>query len=238
MTVAPNRRLAVPSRVEIEANHARLQERSATHRRFGYDPDASVRFVIEKALPLRGRVLDIGTGKGRFAIPLAREVTEVTTVDINAEEQHCARLEAIHAGVADRIEFVLADARALPWRAATFDAVTSWNVFHHLDDAERVFGEMLRVLKPGGKLVLADFSMGGFRLLDTIHAAEGQRHPHPPSQFAHWRARLRSAGYNVRRFEDHHEEVLVASLPAHRQAWDNRDSPAVFGTTSEPMATR
>jgi ubiquinone/menaquinone biosynthesis C-methylase UbiE len=197
-------------RAEVEANHARLEERNATHRRFGFDPDASVRFVIEKALPLRGHVLDIGTGKGRFAIPLAHEVAKVTTVDISAEEQHCARLEAEYAGVSQKIEFMLADARKLPWLAGTFDAVVTWNVFHHLDDPERVFDEMLRVLKPGGKLVLADFSLAGFRLMDEIHAAEGRTHPHPPSHFLEWRSQLRSTGFRVRVFEDHQEEVLVA----------------------------
>ena len=116
---------------EARANHARLEERNAVHRRFGFDPDASVRFVPEQALPLRGRVLDIGTGKGRFVIPMARHLAHVTTVDINAEEQRHARLEAVHAGVADRIRFVTHDARALPWPAACFDAVVSWNVFHH-----------------------------------------------------------------------------------------------------------
>jgi len=88
---------------EARANHARLEERNAVHRRFGFDPDASVRFVLEQALPLRGRVLDIGTGKGRFVVPLALHSPNVTTVDLNAEEQRHARLEAIHAGVADRI---------------------------------------------------------------------------------------------------------------------------------------
>lgn len=165
-TTPRNRRAVEPKsvRAEVEANHRRLEERNATHRHFGFNPDASVRFVIEKTLPLRGHVLDVGTGKGRFAIPLAREVTKVTTVDINAEEQQCARLEAEYADVTDRIEFVLANATALPWRAGTFDAVATWNVFHHLDDPDRVFAEMLRVLKPGGKLVVADFSPGGFRL--------------------------------------------------------------------------
>ena len=110
------------------AHHARIEERNAVHRRFGYDPDASVQFVLDKALPLRGRVLDVGTGKGRFVVRLAQHVSNITTVDIDPREQHCARLEAAYVQVTRRIQFVLADARELPWPAASFDAVTSWNV--------------------------------------------------------------------------------------------------------------
>lgn len=46
-----------------QANHAELEARNAVHRRFGSHPDASVRFVLEQALPLCGWVLDIGTGR-------------------------------------------------------------------------------------------------------------------------------------------------------------------------------
>lgn len=195
---------------EIKANHALLEQRNAVHQRFGFDAQASVRFVLEKSLPLRGRVLDVGTGKGRFVTPLARHVAHVTTVDVNAGEQRHARLEAIYAGVADRIRFLIQDARFLPWPAGHFDAVVSWNVFHHLDDPARVLAEMIRMVKPGGKLVLADFSLRGFRLMDAIHGTEGQRHPHPPNRFANWRARLCAEGFRVRHFTGQDEELLVA----------------------------
>ena len=194
---------------EIEGNHALLEERNAHHLRMGYDSAAGVQFVLENALPLRGRVLDVGTGKGRFVVPLARHVANVTTVDVDAGEQRHARMEAVYAGLEDRIRFVVQDARFLPWPAGRFDAVVSWNAFHHMEDRERVFGEMVRMVKPGGKLVLADFSPSGFHLMDVIHGAEGRRHPHPPNRFAHWRTWLRAGGFRTREFLGHHQEVLV-----------------------------
>jgi hypothetical protein len=69
---------------------------------------------------------------------------------------------------------------------------------------------MLRVLKPTGKLILADFSMSGFRIMDAIHREEGRRHPHPPSRFTHWQARLHLAGFGTHRYTAWHQDLLVA----------------------------
>jgi len=195
---------------EVAANHERLLARNASHRRFGYDPEAAVSFVVQKALPLHGAVLDVGTGKGRFLAGLAPHLSTLTTVDVSPEEQRFARLEACFAGVLDTVSFVTADAAALPWPAASFDAVVSMNAFHHFTHPEGVFTEMLRVLKAGGKLVLADFSPSGFELMDSIHRAEGRIHPQPPSHFAAWRTALQRADYTVRCFEGYHQEVMVA----------------------------
>jgi ubiquinone/menaquinone biosynthesis C-methylase UbiE len=204
------------SGAEIRANHAEQAKRNAFFRRFGYDQDEAVKFVLSKALPLSGTVLDIGTGKGRFVVALASHVARVTTVDISAAEQRFARLEAAYAGVTDRIRFLARDAANLPWRTARFDAVVSMKAIHHLEDPDAVLAEMLRVLRPGGKLVLADFSVGGFRVMDVIHHAEGRTHPHPPSRFLRWKARLRSQGFRVKHFHDRHHEVLVAEQPLRR----------------------
>jgi hypothetical protein len=54
------------SRKELIDNHACLVERNAFYRQYGYDVEKNAAFALSKALPLTGRILEIGTGKGRF----------------------------------------------------------------------------------------------------------------------------------------------------------------------------
>jgi ubiquinone/menaquinone biosynthesis C-methylase UbiE len=127
----------------VLANQRHLAEREAHLRRFGYDYAAAIQFVLARALPLNGAVLEIGTGKGRFLVELARHAKRITTVDIAAEEQHSARLHARYAGVEKQIRFVLQDAARLPWPAATFDAAVTMNAMHHIKHFEEVLDEMI-----------------------------------------------------------------------------------------------
>ncbi len=90
-------------------------------------------FVVDSAEPLPGTVLDIGTGRGFTAVELARRGAGVATVDMSEESLKSAWLHAIDTGMADRIEFHLADGGDLPFEEGSFEVVTMINVLHHLE---------------------------------------------------------------------------------------------------------
>jgi ubiquinone/menaquinone biosynthesis C-methylase UbiE len=200
--------------LEVLANHKQLRKRDAHLRRFGCDLRAGIAFVLEQARPLESPVLEIGTGKGRFLVRLAKRVRDITTVDISAGEQRSARLNARYFNVEDRIRFVLQDATRLPWPDHSFGAIVTMNAMHHIRKFEPVLEEMLRVVKPGGKLVLADFSPRGFQNIARAHRAEGKIHPREPHSFRDLQQRLRKRGLATRLRNGCNEEVLVVQVPA------------------------
>ena len=200
--------------LEVLANRKQLLGRDSHLRRFGCDLQAGITFVLQQALPLESPVLEIGTGKGRFLVRLAKPVRDITTVDISAEEQQSARLNARFHKVEDRITFVLQDATRLPWPDHSFGAVVTMNAMHHIRNLEPVLKEMLRVVKPGGKLVLADFSPRGFQNIARAHRAEGKLHPREPHSFRALQQSLRKRGVTTRLRKGCNEEVLVAQVPA------------------------
>ena len=105
------------------------------------------------------RVLDLGCGTGTLAIEAKRGApgSEVVGLDGDGEILARARAKAARAGVAVRFDEALAD--ALPYAAASFDRVLSSLFFHHLSPAarQRAFAGIVRVLKPGGELHVADW---------------------------------------------------------------------------------
>ena len=181
--------------------------------RFGYDSTASLKFVLSKTLPLPGHVLEIGTGKGRFLAALAKHANRITTLDVDREQQRAARLHIRRTGTRCPIRFILHDAEQLPWSDATFDAVVSANTFHHLQHPRRVFNEMLRVLKPGGKLVVCDLSPRGFQIFARIHRFEGHTHPRLRNGLTDFGHQLRKRGWKTRRSKGCNQEVLVSISP-------------------------
>ena len=67
-------------------------------------------------------------------------------------------IDVARAKQLDNVSFVVGDAEALPFEPRSFDAVLCSNSFHHYPHPERFFAEVARVLRPGGRLVLRDYT--------------------------------------------------------------------------------
>jgi ubiquinone/menaquinone biosynthesis C-methylase UbiE len=125
------------------------------------------------------RVLDVGSGPGRLAFALADRVSPGGSVDgVDAAREMVARAEKNNRRRRRPVTFATARAQALPFPDESFDAVTSTLVLHHVapDDRAAAVGEMRRVLRPGGQVLIAEFdgvAGGGLTPLARLHA----RHP-------------------------------------------------------------
>jgi ubiquinone/menaquinone biosynthesis C-methylase UbiE len=156
---------------------AAFYNRTEQYHKLGYDRLAAADFVSKAGGPLSGPALDIGTGKGLMAMALARQDLDVISVDTDAEEQALAALLAAEAGLDDRIRFFHGDASGLVFLDNHFGCAVLMDVLHHLENPVPVLEETVRVLKPSGVLILADFAPEGFALIAKIHQKEGRVHP-------------------------------------------------------------
>lgn len=102
------------------------------------------------------RVLEIGCGDGSLAVELARRGAEVVAIDTSEAMISAARLRAHAERVA--IDFQLATADSLPFPPVQFDLVVAVTILCFVENAEPVFDEIARVLRPGGKLVIGELN--------------------------------------------------------------------------------
>ena len=162
------------------------------------------------------RVLDVAAGTGNTAIRAAEAGAEVVASDLTPENFEAGRREADARGV--ELEWVQADAEALPFADGEFDVVTSSVGALFAPDHQAVADEMLRVCRPGGTIGMINFTPEG--LISDFFGALGPYMPPPPP------GALPPAAWGS---EDHVRELFgdrVESLETSRRHYVERaDTP-------------
>lgn len=120
--------------------------------------DDFVAFLAGDASAATIKVLDVGTGTALIPIELCRRAIDVrvTAVDLAAHMLQLGQRNVIRAGFQRLIKLEQIDAKSLPFAIGEFDAVISNSIMHHIPQPSYCLREMVRVLKPGGKLFVRD----------------------------------------------------------------------------------
>jgi ubiquinone/menaquinone biosynthesis C-methylase UbiE len=156
--------------MEKEREHAKLNIKKWNSRAETYDKSFHrfyFHFTQKRVLSLLNLhenqcFLDMGCGTGwavRYAASLVKNKGKFYGIDISPKmiekaKRNCAGCENTY--------FYKADAAALPFKNAFFDFIICTNSFHHYFNPSKVLNEVYRVLKPGGKIYIADITTDGF----------------------------------------------------------------------------
>ncbi|GAN67984.1 class I SAM-dependent methyltransferase [Acetobacter orleanensis] len=100
------------------------------------------------------KVLDVACGPGIVACELARVGAQVTGIDLTPAMIEQARLRADNMGVT--VAYHVGNALHLPFQADSFDRVVTRYSFHHMQEPEKALAEMVRVCRPGGRIIVID----------------------------------------------------------------------------------
>ncbi len=117
--------------------------------------------VAQTGLREGERALDVAGGTGDLTVGMARLVGrsgEVVLTDINENMLREGRGRLADAGVAGNVRYAVADAERLPFPDRAFDCVTIGFGLRNVTDKDAALAEMFRVLRPGGQLLVLEFS--------------------------------------------------------------------------------
>jgi ubiquinone/menaquinone biosynthesis C-methylase UbiE len=154
----------------FRANAAEWERIRALHA-----PDKDVEAAILRRLTAKPieELLDAGTGTGRMLELLAPHARRAVGIDVSPEMLAIAR-DRLAREKLSRVQVRLGDIYRLPFAAGTretgFDTVLFHQVLHYLDDPGAAVAEAARVMRPGGRLAIADFAPHGLEFLRDDYA--------------------------------------------------------------------
>jgi ubiquinone/menaquinone biosynthesis C-methylase UbiE len=178
-----------------------------------HDDKETLSWLVELASPRKGDVaLDVGTGAGHTAMALAPLVSRVDAVDVTEEMMDEARKLCHQRGITN-VSFHVADAMSLPFSDGSYDIVTCRRAAHHFGDVRKALGEMARVLRPGGRLVIDDRSVPEDDEID--HLVNRLDVLHDPSHVreyreGEWRALIKEAGLELASLRPYRKRMPLA----------------------------
>jgi SAM-dependent methyltransferase len=141
-----------------------------------YLEPGAMEFLARLPVQAGTRMLDVACGAGQISIPAARAGARVTGVDIATNSIEQARARAQAEGLDAR--FDEGDAEMLPYEDASFELVVSLIGAMFAPRPERVAAELVRVCRPGGRIVMANWTPEGF--VGQMFKVIGKHVPPPP----------------------------------------------------------
>ena len=190
------------------------QEKLKLFKKYGYDMLKAGNFILAKAMPIHGRVLEVGTGRGHTAVALARKGIKLTSIDLDKKVQSAARSNLKIMKLNKYVLLKIMNAEKLIYPDNYFNSVISVNFIHHANHPGKCIDEMVRVSKE--KLVIADINQKGQRIMEKVHALDD--HCHAPSKMSMLGVRnhLRKAGLVVKVYRDVCQTIIIAKKGAAR----------------------
>ncbi len=144
------------------------------NRLFSFRRDVSWRRLLAAALPCQPglRVLDVASGTGDVALMLLRQrpdIARVVGIDISQGMLQSAARKLSRSALSERSVLVVMDAAALAFPDASVDAVTAAFGVRNFADLDSGLAEMHRVLRPGGRALILEFSLPANPLIRTCY---------------------------------------------------------------------
>jgi ubiquinone/menaquinone biosynthesis C-methylase UbiE len=159
------------SRAEAAARYFRENAARWDRMRSLYIDEALVERALLDLLPNDGLhdFVDVGTGTGRILELVAPRVDRAVGIDLSREMLSVARAHIEKSGLRN-VTVRHGDMYQLPWPAGSFDAAAIHQVLHFADDPAGAIAEVARILRPGGVLLIVDFTPHDLEFLRTEHA--------------------------------------------------------------------
>ena len=185
-----------------------LRKRNKQFKQYGYDLPASRRFIWKLSGIRRGKVLEIGTGKGHLAALLAQKGLKITSVDLDEEVLKTAKAHLSALKLSRRVSLRKMNAEKIRFKSRSFDNVISMDFFHHAKNPLGCLREMMRVARK--TLTIADLNQNGMRIMDLVHKNEGKKHETPKIPFRDLKKHLLAHNFNVKSHRHPCHQIFVA----------------------------